>query len=363
MKKYYNIHNLVEITINSYVSKWIIRDIEFQVGFFLVSEPSKTKISKIEVYPYAEFFKFRNHNEPESIFYKETCSIGKYLNNENENLCIYKNDGNFIIFADYSNFLINLFIQILIVEQGYTMIHAAGYKSSNDTIHIIAGAGGIGKTSIASYAAINKGLKILGDDILIIGNNKECLAFPREFVLKIYHIKSHKQILESRNISLLNFYKIKRFIIENLPFKALIKKIFKKFKIYYFVTRIVNTVPHLATIPANKMFGENSLEIKGNIGKIFFLDRIMNSSFSINSTSSEILSNRLLSIIHHEWISYMPQFLSMGANNIINLNEYMSKISRIFSNSLIGLNLFQMNIPRKANQDDLINFCNKENIF
>lgn len=363
MKRYYNIHNLVEIIINSDVSKWIIKDIEFQVGFFLAPEESKGKIPKIQIYPYAEFSRLKNHYELESIFYKETSVVGKYLNNVNENLCIYNNDGNFIIFADYSNFLINLFIQILIVEQGYTMIHAAGYKSSSGLIHIIAGAGGIGKTSIVSYAGINKGLKILGDDILIIGKNKECLAFPREFVLKVYHSKTHKQILKSNNISLLNFYEIKRFVIENLPFTALIKKILKKLRIYYSVSRIINPVQHLATISANKMFGNNSIEKTGKIGKIFFLDRIVNSSFSINKGGVEILSNRLISIIHHEWIHYMPQFFSMGANNVINLNKYMRKVSNIFSESLTELDFFQINIPRNAGQEKLIDFCNKENIF
>ena len=363
MKKYYNIHNLVEIIVNSNVSKWIIKDIEFQVGFFIASDQSKSKIPKIEIYPYAEFSKFQNHYEPESIFYKETSLVGKYLNNANENLCIYKSDGNFIIFADYSNFLINLFIQILIVEQGYTMIHAAGFKSSFGLIHIITGAGGIGKTSIATHAVINKKLKILGDDILIISNDGECLSFPREFVLKIYHSKSHKQILNASNISLFNFYKFKRFIIDNLPFSLLIKKILKKLGIYYSIYRIFNPVKHLASISANKLFGDDSLEKKGKIGKIFYLDRVTKSSFSIDKQDCIILSNRIFSIINHEWLHYMPQLFSMGANNIVNLSEYMRKLSTIFSSSIMNADLFQVNIPSNAEHNQLIDFCNKENIF
>lgn len=362
MKKHYNIHNLVEIIIDKKVNKWIVRDIEFQVGFFFSSEESQKKIPKIEIYPYAEFSKLQNFNKQESYFYKEISLVDKYLNNPNEKLCIYNKDGNFLIFADYSNFLINLYIQILIVEQGFTMIHAAGYKYFNGLIQVVTGAGGIGKTSIASYAAINKGFKILGDDILIIGKNKECLAFPREFVLKTYHSKSHDQIFKKNNISLFNFYKIKRLIIENLPFTALIKKILKKVGIYYFVSRIVNPVQHLATISANKMFGNNSIATKGQIGKIFFLDRIKDYSFHIKKTNSEVLSNRLISIIHHEWIHYMPHFLSLGANNVINLNQYMSKVSKVFSESLIDLDLFQVKVPLDADHEKLIDFCKKNNI-
>jgi hypothetical protein len=362
MKKYYNIHNLVEIIVNSNVSKWIIKDIEFQVGFFIASEQSKSKIPKIEIYPYAEFSKFRNHYEPESIFYKETSVVGKYLNNANENLCIYKSNGNFIIFADYSNFLINLFIQILIVEQGYTMIHAAGYKSSSGLIYIIAGAGGIGKTSIVSYAVINKGLKILGDDIVIIGN-KECLSFPREFVLKTYHSKSHEQILKNNNISLFNFYTIKRFIIDNFPFKSLIIKILKKFKLYYNLVRLVNPTPHLATISPDKIFGKGSIESKGIIGKICYMERVKDNSFSLTKINNEVISNRLLSIIHHEWISYMPQLLSLGANDVINLNHYMNRLLKIFSETLIDLDLLQIKVPYNVSEKDLNNFINSKNLF
>jgi len=363
MKKLYNIHDLVEIIIHDNVNKWIVRDIEFQIGFFLTIKKSEKKIPKIEIYPYSEFSKIREKHYSESLFYKDISLVGKYLNIVNEKLCIYNNDGNFKIFADYSNFLINLFIQILIVKQGYTMIHASGFKSSSGLIHIIAGAGGVGKTSIVSHAAINKKLKILGDDILIISNEGECLAFPREFVLKTYHSQTHKQIFKDKNISLFNLYKLKRFIIDNLPFLALLKKILKKLGIYYSLSRIINPAEHLATISANKMFGNNSIEKKGKIGKIFYLDRIVNSSFSIDKQDAEILSNRIFSIINHEWIHYMPQLFSMGANNVVNLSQYMSKLSTIFSTSVMSKDLFQVNIPNNIDHNQLIDFFNKKNIF
>jgi hypothetical protein len=141
-------------------------------------------------------------------------------------------DSDLIICADHPNFLINLYVQILLIEQNCTLIHASAYQAKSGKINIFTGAGGAGKTAILGHAVSQMGLKYLGDDLVIINLNKECLSFPRHFVLKKYHSQIYSKTFSESKIYNFNFSYLKRFLHENLPFVGIIKTLLKKIGFY-----------------------------------------------------------------------------------------------------------------------------------
>ena len=123
---FYNIHNLIYIIVKSEVSNLIIKDINFQIGFFLADNNSESiDLPKIFIYPYKNKNNFIDANSHKIFFYDEVGVLGSYLDNSEKRLFVCRKNKDLIICADHPNFLINLYIQILLIEQNCTLIHAS----------------------------------------------------------------------------------------------------------------------------------------------------------------------------------------------------------------------------------------------
>jgi hypothetical protein len=363
-KFFYNIHNLLCITMYSNISDLIIKEINFQIGFFLTENYVDSKdIPKISIYPYNNKNDFIESNGHKIIFYEEIGILGSYLDNIEKRLFICRKNKDLIICADHPNFLINLYIQILLIEQNHTLIHASAYQAKSGKINIFTGAGGTGKTAILGHAVSQRGLKYLGDDLVIINLSKECLSFPRYFVLKKYHSQIYSNTFSESKIYNFNFSYLRRFLHENLPFVGIIKTLLKKIGFYYRVADKIRPKDFLATIPPEKVFGINKFVNIGSIGSIIYLDKTIDNNFLINPTSAQILSNRAMSVIHHEFRDYNSHLLSLGALNVINYNLYMKNTSELLNDILNNIKLFELSVPNNSTSTDLINFLIKNNLF
>jgi hypothetical protein len=360
----YNIHNLMYIILCREVSDLIIKDINFQIGFFLTDNNFDPKdLPKIFIYPYKNKNNFIDANSHKIFFYDEVGVLGSYLDNSEKRLFVCRKNKDLIICADHPNFLINLYIQILLIEQNCTLIHASAYQAKSGKINIFTGAGGTGKTAILGHAVSQMGLKYLGDDLVIINLSKECFSFPRHFVLKKYHSQIYSKTFSESKIYNFNFSYLKRFLHENLPFVGIIKTLLKKIGFYYRIADKIRPKDFLTTISPEKIFGINKFVNRGTIGSIIYLDKTIDNNFLINQTSAHILSNRIMSVIHHEFRDYNNHLLSLGALNVINYNIYMKNTSEILNDILNNIQLFKLSVPNNSNPADLIDFLIKNNLF
>jgi hypothetical protein len=359
----YNIHNLIHVILSHEVSNLIVKDVNFQISSFLVDKIDfSEKIPKILIYPYKNKNNYIQDQCDSIFFYKEVGVLEKYIDNQEKKLFICKNN-NLIICADYPNFLINSYIQLLLIEQNHTLIHASAFQSKSGKINIFTGAGGTGKTAVLGYAVSRIGLKYLGDDLVIVNSRKQCLSFPRNFVLKKYHRQIYSNIFREKKIFNFNLSFFKRLLHENLPFVGIIKVLLKKLGLYYKIADKIRPKDFLATVSPEKIFGINTFINKGIINSIVYLDKTLNNNFSIKSLTEEIASNRIMSVIHHEFRDYNSHLLSLGALNVINYNIYMKTTSQLLSEILKNLRLSQLLIPHKSSPDDLIDFLITKNFF
>ncbi|WP_438978904.1 hypothetical protein [Polynucleobacter sp.] len=361
----YLIHDLVCITISSDVHPEIIREIDFQIGAFKIdNEISHTACShSINIFPFSHAQQFINEGSKIATFYDSKGMVGKSIWNQKDSLFIGREKSGFLICADYANFLINLYIQILIVDQRLTMIHAAAYKNSSGMINVLTGAGGIGKTAVLGYAVGERGLQHLGDDIVMLSDRGLCNAFPREFVLKTYHREIYSEVFKSKSLPTWNAYSIKRFLVENAPFVGVMKSTLKKLGIYYSVASLLRPQSHLATIPPDELFGHGSLALNGKVGLIAYMDRTSSPDFSIEQISAEVMVNRITSVIHYEWKDFTGHLFTLGALDVINFPKYLSQVADIVKNASNEAQLVQINIPNNAAPNDLIEFLDRNNFF
>ncbi len=364
---YYNLHNLIQIYVLEDISQHLKDDIDFQVGEFLKGKEKfqKNRVSEsIFVIPY-NFKEIILNKENFKIvdFHKSKGEISTFFEDFDDKLTVYKEDNNFVIFSDTSNFLINIFIQYLLIDKGYSMIHAAGYLNSNGKVNIITGAGGIGKTAILGHAIKNKKLKYLGDDIIIIGKNLLSFSFPRKFVFKKYHKEIYNDVFKKNKIKHFNFYYLKKIIFDMVPFKRILKKFLKKINIYNLILKYLYPHDFLATISPKKIFPENAYLESGLIDKIIFLDRGNVKNFEISDLSNRDFSSRTFSVLMNEWTNYSNQIFNLGALNVFNLPYFYKRNIEIFekiSNQIILKNIIA---PRNCSVDELNSFLDEQGLF
>ena len=349
---YYNIHDIVEVLIDPNVGKPLINAIDFQIGFFKnTGKPSKAQC-RIVVKPYDEF-------NPESagpcqIFHNIKGIQKSWIHDTGDGIAIEKHPWGFKIYSSSPNFLINLFIQLILIENDYSMVHAAAVADSEGHVTLLPGAGGVGKTALLGYMVEEYGFQYMGDDIVILG--KECisLSFPRSFVLKEYHRSVYPEIFQKLNIKKRSNYKLKRFIVENAPFVGVLKEFLKRRKLYYIAAHSINLTPYLATVSVEEIFGPGTCAQTGNIKKIVFLERYEGTEFKLKDISEDALCRRMFAIIHHEWVGSMEQLFTMGAMEIIDLPVYFNKVYEIIKSGISNIPCKILLIPENADPKALM---------
>ena len=90
-------------------------------------------------------------------------------------------------------------IQLILEEEGKTFIHGAGVAVNGEGI-LISAFGGIGKTCFIANAIKKSGVKLLGDDLIMVDKDGYCYSYPRPFCLYEYHKKLFPQFFENKKI-------------------------------------------------------------------------------------------------------------------------------------------------------------------
>jgi hypothetical protein len=359
----FNIHNILEVVAHQDTHPSIIKMLNSQIGFFFKNDIQKLNLPKIKIFPYIYKKNYQNFITPHDVFYNDMGIVDNFLDLKEKNFFIKKDISDIIICADYANFTIATYIQIILSLNKSSFIHAAAFQTRAKGINIITGSGGIGKTLLLGYASRDLNLKYLGDDLIILNANKICHSFPRDFVLKKYHKESYFDTFKKEKLSTINFYLIKKIILENFPFVGFLKKILKKTKLYYSLTDLLSPKTFLGTVSPEKIFGKDMSLDSGLINKLIYLDRVTGDDFVISKIDYETAVNRIFSVVHYELKDSIPVLLSIGSFNIINLGKYYSDVIDILKKSLNNSSLIQIKIPQKANPNSIIDFFKKNNLF
>jgi len=346
------------------VREEIVREIDFQIGYFKNNVSARSlDIPVVHVFPYIAWEALEVGGSEQVEFYTSTGKPGKYLIEKSSRLCIKITDSVIEIYADYPNFLINLYIQLLLAPRGLSMVHAGGFQAASGAVTLVTGAGGIGKTAIVGHAVRDRGLKHMGDDIIVVGKAGDCYSFPRAFVLKSYHREMYSETFSKMKLPRWNLFRIKRFIIENAPFVGIGKSFLKSTGLYYQVADLLRPKAHLATVSSDEIFGKNAVLGSGTLARLVYLERADVPEFRISQINATEMSNRMFSVIHYEWKDFVNHLLSLGALNIVDLNEYFKQTIENLNTVVGNASLVYVLIPKHATPDELIDFLARKEIF
>lgn len=361
--KRYNLHNLIHVFIDPRVEDHILDRIEFQIGHFESDSMDDTNDAfRIEIRPYNEFVEgsdahlhYHTRGEPET-----------YWTDPDQKLAVERGENKFEIYTGLHGFNINIFIQFVLVESGFSLIHSAGYVDQTGGVTLLPGAGGAGKTSLLGDIMRGTESQLLGDDLVCLGADGRCLSFPRSFVFKEYHEEIYPDVFDRLNLNKKSkrdsiTSEITRFVVENAPFRGIAEEALDRLGLFDTVSStVLNAMDqsYLATVPINEIFGNDAIASDGTLERIIFLQRYEGSTFNHESISPELLYQQLFSIIHTEWKSDLETMFSLAGLGIISGSEYFDEVNYIIREGIKGAKIERLLIPQDAAPEELSEYFN-----
>jgi len=359
----YNVHDIVEVTVDQRVSPSLRGAIDFQIAHFRTDMPT-TCDTQILVRPYEDWPLAR----PMTACAFHLCEGGgQHWMDDPAGRCAYMRtlDG-FDVYADTPLMLINMLIQLLIVPRGMTMVHAAAVADRDNNVTLLPGPGGVGKTAVLGALVQDHGYRLLGDDVVLISETGECLCFPRSFVLKAYHESVYPELFDRLDITSAQrarksrprpMKSILNFAADNIPFKGMLRWTMRRAGLLANVQQALaapRSEPYLAAVPVEDVLGPDCVVERGMISRLIFMERFDGSSFEHKTMSREAMTSRLFSIIHHEWVGHMRHFWTLGSLEIADLPRYFEDIEQITINAIRHSACMRMFIPNNASPEQLV---------
>lgn len=353
--KTYSLYDILTVMIEDEVSSSVAKSIDFQLNHFEMESSQSSLSADYEIIVRA-YNKFKRENYPGLVYnYNYTGKWNECCIDDAAKLAIVKTLKGFDIYCTQPNFLITVFIQILLLNKGIYFVHSAGIVNKNQEAVLLTGAGGVGKTASINGFIENHGYRLLGDDIIALQSSGECLPFPRSFVIKEYHKNVYPGIFKDYRKS--PFQKmmtsIKEFIRLNAPFREVIRNYLIKKGIKDNVMAGWHREPYVAAVPVSSIFGKDAVSSSARGAMIIDLVRYPGDKFEFVPIEKSEIQSRLKSVIGFEWHnSFMPVII-MGLFGMFNMEEYIVKTSEISGMFLREIKTFRLYIPEKSSPDVL----------
>jgi len=234
-------------------------------------------------------------------------------------------NGKMIVYARDNELCINALIEYILLQKGYTFIHAAGVSYNNKGFIFPAGPG-VGKTLLISR--LRNKTKFFADDYLILGEDGTMFSYPMDFSIYDYHFDFFSELKETDNIRKIKKAKYERpvvNILRYLPMKRWIKRLAKFLGYDYLQGGQYLKIPAKELI---KDFGE-----KAKVSYGFFL--VKGNDFKVERINS--IDKEIVEILQSEWKKTIP-FISLDFN----------KAREIIKKGLTDIPLYKVDLSRNT---------------
>jgi hypothetical protein len=161
--------------------------------------------------------------------------------------------------------------QDLLLRRGASLVHGCSLSYGERGVLLFAG-GGVGKSSIAFGIYERDGVRLLGDDITLVGSEGELLAFPTPFAIYPYHQPllppAVKESLSGRR----NAQRVAA-IVDSVPFGHRLGRFVRRRLIAGGSRRARAVRPGYVSIPARELFPPERRAVRAHAEIVAFLSR------------------------------------------------------------------------------------------
>src|SRR3989344_3290684 len=348
----YHIHNLITVRVNPKSRPWVLKSINRQLGSFRSSKRDHSNPLMISVSPF-EMFSFAQDRE---IFQNLEGGRDLWCADRDSRLAIEKKPAGYAVYTD-AMFSFTGLIQQIFISKGISFAHAAALQSPAGLVTVLAGSGGVGKTTLSGFLVKEKEYKLLGDDMIALTESGMCLAFHKAFVLKEYHRSVYPELFATRKYMNLQ-RRITRSIIwhlyANVPFREIIDKFLKSQGVYNRIAFIpFIRRDYVDVVPAEQIFPAKCLAQQGPVEKTILLLRCSVIDFSIEEQNGASMARRIFAVFYEELENDLKRLLEMGAVGLEDLGASFWRARVILEKAVSITPCYVLRIPQKATPEEL----------
>jgi hypothetical protein len=260
------------------------------------------------------------------------------------------------LYLDISGVPLNPWLQLLLVPQGVSMIHAAAVEKDGKSL-LLPAFGGAGKTLATGLLVRDYGYKFLGDDIVMLTSDGAVLPFPRPLFFYDHHLDIFGDFFDRRKSTVTQqrlVGNIKRKIVRAMPLKNLVKGIASSLGAEGALRRAAATREYLDAGSASDVFGANRLGEGAPLGKIVFLQRYTGSKLELRSLPTKTLVARAFAILMNEWKAEWPQIVAAGGYGATDLSDHYEQFTAILRSSVANIASSTLMIPKAATPHEYV---------
>ena len=236
-----------------------------------------------------------------------------------------------------------ILLQILLVNQGYTLIHGAGIEKNGKAL-ILPSWGGVGKTATVCHFIRKENWRLLGDDLTIVGHNS-VLPFLKPFVIYPYHKDLFpEQFSNGKNRTIKNM-KINSYLSHVIPFVKGILRPFPKILAY-----LRRHNPQSISVSPFEIFAEVQLSKGGTPSKFIWLERTISDQPKDYILTAEEITSKIVTVTSLELFSKkLNDIYKMCGCGLLNYNDTIHQMYNIVYGTVKELQCKEIEIPTTVN--------------
>ena len=290
-----------------------------------------------EVKEFSEFVLPADHNYVgESFGFKDGACFPK------EKYAVTITPDKITEYTTYPNRATNLWLQLLLLRQGKSLIHGAGVELNGQGV-VFPAYGGTGKTTLISELRRLPNCRVFGDDYVIVDKNSRMFAYPSDFSVYPYHLAIFPELRSSEFSRYLSGRQI--------------------FSWYYFMKKAINFIwrrlgqsgtplfsgwtAEYVKVPAATLLGENKIGGEVKLTTVVFLSRYSGREIKVAEISLDQLIQLTDGILWLESQYAMPYLETLAASGAVDLAGIVSSQREVLRSCFAPLKLLQISIPRK----------------
>ncbi len=350
----YHIHDLITVRVDPRVRPWVLKSINQQlVSFQSTGDSGYSNPLVIQVKPFALF----SLQGSGLIFQTAEGGGDSWYMEAGARFAVSKTENGYAVYTDSMLSLLGL-LQQLLLRRGISLAHAAAVKDLGGNVLVLAGAGGVGKTALAGFLVKEKGYKLLGDDMVLLTDSGECLAFHRPFTLKEYHQSVYPEVFARRK----RMGWQRRFlrsviwqVYSNAPFRGVLDRVLRSGGLYNRIAFIpFIRRDYVDIVPVNEIFSAELLASRGPVARTLFLARSSAPEFSLEERDGIWMASRMFAVLYQELAGELLHLLGISALGLEDQGASFGRCRAILEKAVSGTPCFLLRIPQKATPEELI---------
>lgn len=260
------------------------------------------------------------------------------------------------LYLDLSGIPLNPWLQLLLVPQGVSLVHAAAVEKDGHSL-LLPAFGGAGKTLATGLLVRDHGYKFLGDDIVMLTAQGSVLPFPRPLFFYNHHLDvfgdffaNRKSVVAQQRI----VGSMKRKLVRSIPLKQVVKNFAKTMGAEGTLRRVAATREYLDAGSAEDVFGASSLGTGSPLGRIVFLQRSSGGSLELQETSTDHLVGRMFAILMNEWKAEWPRVIAAAGYGAVDLADHYERFTSILRSGVNNIPTSTLVIPKAASPHEYV---------